>query len=505
MVQIANMLLPNGWIQCSFGDILFLKNGYAFKSSCFVKQGVPVVRISDIQEGGVKTENAVRIQSEDIYKDYQIEKDDILIAMSGATTGKFGIYRSNDKSYQNQRVGNLKLYSDKLICKKYVYYLLYVCKDQIEIDAYGGAQPNISGKRIEAILIPLPPLAEQYRIVAKLEELFSDLDAAVGSLQAARDQLKVYRQAVLKSAFEGKLTERWRQENRDKLEPAETLLARIRTERQDHYRKQVAEWEKQTAAWEANGKKGKKPARPIKIKEVAPLTKEELAKLPELPEGWGWVKVGDCTLGVEYGTSAKSKESGDVPVVRMGNIQNGKIDWTDLVYSDDKQEIEKYMLKKNDVLFNRTNSPELVGKTAIFRGGRDAIFAGYLIRVNQIDDMVNPDYLNYYLNSIVAKNHGNKVKTDGVNQSNINGEKLKQYPFPYALREEQNQVVGEIESRLSVCEKLEEAIEDGLKKAELMRQSILKRAFEGKLVEQNLNDEPAEELLKRIKKGANDV
>jgi type I restriction enzyme S subunit len=165
----------------------------------------------------------------------------------------------------------------------------------------------------------------------------------------------------------------------------------------------------------------------------------------------------------------------------------------------DEEEIKKYILKKGDVLFNRTNSPELVGKTAIYQGERPTIFAGYLIRLNQINKLVLPKYLNYFLNSITAKKHGNGVKTDGVNQSNINGEKLSNYPFPYTPLEEQEQIVEAIESRLSICDRLEDTIVENLQKAEALRQSILKQAFEGKLVPQDPNDEPAEKLLERIR------
>ena len=202
--------------------------------------------------------------------------------------------------------------------------------------------------------------------------------------------------------------------------------------------------------------------------------------LANLPSGWKWVFIGDISKGPEYGTSQKSLKAGKVPVVRMGNLQNGEIVWDDLAFSNDDEEIEKYRLIKGDVLFNRTNSPELVGKTAIYRGEREAIFAGYLIRVNQLD-CINPLYLTYYLNSFTAKNYGNKVKTDGVNQSNINGTKLCTYPFPLCSSEEQAQVVYELESRLSVCDSIEKTVDTALQQAEAMRQSILKKAFEGKL------------------------
>lgn len=166
----------------------------------------------------------------------------------------------------------------------------------------------------------------------------------------------------------------------------------------------------------------------------------------------------------------------------MGNIQNGRFDWSDLVFTSNDDEIPKYLLKKNDVLFNRTNSPEWVGKTAIFKGERTAIFAGYLIRINRIEALIDANYLTYFLNSPDAKIYGNSVKTFGVNQANINGTKLKTYPLNICPLEEQRRIVEEIESRLSVCDKLEETITATLKQSEALRQSILKQAFEGKLI-----------------------
>ena len=185
----------------------------------------------------------------------------------------------------------------------------------------------------------------------------------------------------------------------------------------------------------------------------------------------------------------------------MGNIQNGKFDWSDLVYTSDREEILKYALTEGDVLFNRTNSPELVGKTAIYRGEHPALFAGYLIRVNQLPAIVDSQYLNLFLNSHVARKHGNRVKTDGVNQSNINGEKLSNYPFPYCSLPEQIEIVKLLEEKLSLVDQMEQEIGFEIRKAESLRQSILKKAFAGRLVAQDSNDEPARLLLERINTG----
>ena len=369
--------------------------------------------------------------------------------------------------------------------KRYLFYYFTQAsfKREARRNMTGSAgQLRVPKKYFESVEIPLPPLPEQHRIVEKIEELFSELDNGVASLKKALEQLKTYRQAVLKWAFEGKLTEKWRNTHQDSLEDADTLLEQIKAERKRHYQQQLEDWKQALKEWENNGKETKKPTKPQQPKDLPPLTKEELSNLPSLPNGWMWVKLGYMTIGTEYGTSSKSQKEGKIPVLRMGNIQNGIIDWSDLVFTSNEDEIRQYLLQENDVLFNRTNSPELVGKTAIYSGKVPAIFAGYLIRINQINSIVNAKYLTYFLNSTIAKNHGNKVKTDGVNQSNINGEKLCNYPFPYISLQEQTQIVQEIESRLSVCDQLEATLTENLDKAEALRQSILKRAFEGKLV-----------------------
>lgn len=155
--------------------------------------------------------------------------------------------------------------------------------------------------------------------------------------------------------------------------------------------------------------------------------------------------LSDICTSVEYGTSSKSLQEGTVPVIRMGNIQNGKILLNDLVYTNNKEEILKYSLKRNDVLFNRTNSPELVGKVGIYQHDRPAIFAGYLIRINYIKEKILPLYLTYVLNSDKVRNYGFSVMSKSVHQANINGTLLKNYKIPVPTIEEQQKIVSQIE------------------------------------------------------------
>jgi type I restriction enzyme S subunit len=156
----------------------------------------------------------------------------------------------------------------------------------------------------------------------------------------------------------------------------------------------------------------------------------KLTEAGVIPEDWSSPCLGLLVHSVEYGSSAKSSVAGKIPVLRMGNLQEGKIDWSDLVFTDDDREISKYLLKSGDVLFNRTNTPELVGKTSIYNGETPAIFAGYLIRIKEKKDLLSSVYLNYVMNSELSKKYGQSILSIAVSQANINGYKLKTYPIP---------------------------------------------------------------------------
>ena len=232
-----------------------------------------------------------------------------------------------------------------------------------------------------------------------------------------------------------------------------------------------------------------------------------LAFSGELTAGWRAAKglsdaeevtLADVAKGFSYGTSAKSAPAGDVPVLRMGNIQDGKLDWTNLVFTSDKTEVKKYALIPGDVLFNRTNSPELVGKTALYRGEQEAVYAGYLIRI-QCTDKLMPEFLTYSLNGPAGRDYCWKVKTDGVSQSNINAKKIAAFRFLLPCLEEQAEIVRRIESAFGWLDRMAADHAAAARLLPKLDAAILAKAFLGELVPQDPNDEPAAKLLERIK------
>lgn len=211
---------------------------------------------------------------------------------------------------------------------------------------------------------------------------------------------------------------------------------------------------------------------------------------------WKEKTIDELCTSLKYGTSKKSNPKGSVVVLRMGNLQNGEIDWSNLMYTDDKDDIEKYLLKKGDVLFNRTNSPELVGKTSIYRGEYPAIYAGYLIKLDYGKDIIG-EYLNYMMNSTKAKHYCYTVKTDGVSQSNINAKKIGAFEIPVPTIEEQQEIVNILDKLLAKYNKIKN-LEQQLEKIELLKKAILAKAFRGELGTNNPDEESAENLLKEI-------
>jgi type I restriction enzyme S subunit len=360
----------------------------------------------------------------------------------------------------------------------------------------GSTRKRISRKNLCAIGLPVPPSREQDRIVAALDSYFTRLDAAVATLERVQANLKRYRASVLKAAVEGRLVpteaEIARAEGRE-YEPASVLLARILKERRRRW--EEAELARLVA-------KGKHPTNDKWKARYEEPVEPDTERLPELPEGWCWSTVDQLAWGVRYGSSAKTDpdlQSG-VPVLRMGNIIDGLISFADLKFLPvDHPEFPDLLLEPGDILFNRTNSAELVGKTAVFQGhSSPCSLASYLIRVRCLPGVL-PEYVAQYVNSSAGRAWIASVVSQQVGQANVNGTKLRCCTLPLPPWGEQARIVAQSERLLSLALHLSVDSQTQQLRCLRLRQSMLKWAFEGPLVDQDPTDEPASALLERIR------
>jgi len=371
-------------------------------------------------------------------------KDDILIVWDGARCGLVGRGVSGAVGSTLAKLMHFGLNS------AYLYYFLQTKYNEINKRPKGVGIPHIDPNVFWNIEFPLAPFPEQHRIVAKIEELFTKLDTGIEALKKIEVQLKRYSQVVLKHAFEGKLTQNWRKSNNPPSPPLE------------------------------KGDKG------------------GFDDLPELPEGWTWTNVGDIADKIHYGYTASASNKPIGPkMLRITDIQNNTVDWSAVPYCQiDPEETKKYLLNAGDLVFARTGAT--VGKSYLIKGTiPETVFASYLIRIilnNQVDQK-------YVYNFFQSRMYWSQIRKGqiGIGQPNVNSKKLAKIILPLPHIEEQHQIVFEIERRFSVADEIEKTVDLSIKHTERLRYSILKKAFEGKLVPQDPNDEPAEKLLERIK------
>ena len=303
---------------------------------------------------------------------------------------------------------------------------------------------------------------------------------------------KQLKNSILQWAIQGKLVP---QDPND--EPASVLLEKIRTEKARLVKEGKIKKDK-NESFIFRGDDNSYYEKFLATGEVKCIDEE----IPfEIPQGWEWCRLSLLIYPPKYGTSKKSVPSGLLPVLRMGNIQDGEIVFDKLVYSNDLDDNKKLLLQYGDLLFNRTNSAELVGKTAIFRGQRNAIFAGYLILLRPI--FINSEYLNLLLNTPYARDYCNEVKTIGVQQCNINAEKISNLLIPVPNLHETVAIVEKVKNIALPIIKYGEFYQK-LKHLNrelpiIIRKSILQEAIQGKLVPQIAEEGTARELLEQIK------
>jgi len=357
---------------------------------------------------------------------------------------------------------------------------------------------NLTHSRFSTLEVPLPPINEQKRIVAKIEELFSELDAGEESLRRVRRQLGVYRQSLLKQAFEGKLTAPWRKQNPHLLESPGQLLKRIKEERQADYAKQLREWEKA----KRTHKKASKPSEP---KFMDGLTAKEIARI-DPPNGWATERIGNCPtdslIGLVRAATEQSTDPAGISYIKMDRVDMlGNIDLrADVFVTCTEEEIERFQLCQGDILFNTRNSVELVGKTAVLR--RDptvpTVYNNNLMRI-RLPECLDPTFVGLQLCAKPFRQRMEQVKKATTSVAAIYGKDFWPLAITFPSLPEQKEIVRLLDEQFTVIEQNEREIDAALKRSAALRQSILKKAFTGQLVPQDPTDEPASALLARIR------
>ena len=365
----------------------------------------------------------------------------------------------------------------------YDLYLAYYLSEAVQVFKYEARGTTISGvtkKQLRELPVLLPPLPEQHRIVAAIEQHLTRLAAAVTALKRAQANLQRYRASLLKTACEGKLV------------PTEAALAHAEGRNYEHASQLLARiLVERRARWAAQ------PKRRGRYKEPSP---PDTSALPQLPEGWAWTSlssIGEVRLGRQR--SPKRATGPNMrPYLRAANVTWAGIDLSDVKEMDfDSNEFEVYRLLRGDILLaEASGSADEVGKPAIWDSQIDGCcFQNTLIRVRVFPEIVS--YLYHHL-LFDAQSGAFGRAARGVGIHHLGARRAESWIVALPPLDEQRRIVAEVERRLSVVHQAETAVETILKRAERLRQSILKRAFSGQLVPQDPNDEPAAVLLARI-------
>lgn len=511
--------MRDDWLECKADFLGELIRGVNYKKPQSLdtpKRGyLPILRANNIKDNALNFDDLKYVEDNLVKLEQNILKGDIVFAMSSGSKNLVGKSGQAKFDYQGSLGAFCSVYRpNENIDPNFIQFYFHssAFRSIISNASKGSNINNLKREHLLTANIPLPPLPEQRAIVAKIEELFSDLDKGIADLQKAQDQLKVYRQAVLKKAFEGELTKEWREQQSD-LPTADELLEQIKEERQKHNEQQLENWKQEVKAWAESGKVGKKPGKPKILKDVVGLSENEIHKLYRIDKNWSWIKSGQIFNYVTSGSRgwAKYYSSEGGIFIRITNLN---FDTLDLDLSPDTIQYVKppitaeglrTKVHEGDFLFSITG---YLGMFAIAPKLHEA-YVNQHVSLARPTKLCSSKYLGYW---IIAKTGGNfylNRKSKGATKAGLGLDDIIEFPVPFCPLQEQHQIVQEIESRLSVCDKVEESIAIGLEKAKALRQSILKKAFEGTLLsEEEISTckaapdyEPAGVLLEKIKTG----
>ena len=475
-----NKYLPKDWITSSIEEICTHPQ-YGYTTKAVSEGNIKLLRTTDITSGKIdwSTVPYCKEDPQDPEK-YLLRDGDIVISRAGSVGFSYLIQKP-----ENSIFASYLIRFNPLINKNLFKYFLEspFYWNSISEKKLGIAIPNVNATKIKSIKLNIPPPPEQRAIVTKIEQLFNDLDNGIENFKKAQEQLKIYRQAVLKNACEGKLVsteaELARAEERN-YEPADVLLVRILKERREK--------------WNGKGKY-KEPASP------------DTNGLSELPEGWKWVSIDQISNLVTDGDHNPPKRvvSG-IPHLTAKNIKNWQISeegCTYIIEQDFEKVRKRYLPIRGDIIITCVGT---IGRTTIVP--ENYIFSAdrNLAVVRLISEGLTEKLMQFYLNTSAAQN-SMSTASGSTAQPHLYLGKIRVFPVPLPPLAEQRRIVVEVERRLLISDKMEVTIAESLQKAESLRQSILKKAFEGKLLnEKELEEaryapdwEPAEKLLEKIK------
>ncbi|WP_423925371.1 restriction endonuclease subunit S [Candidatus Palauibacter sp.] len=482
--------LPKGWIWTTLGDVCS-KPQYGWTTKGSEQGRIRLLRTTDIANGTIDW-SSVPFCAKDppAPSRYQLAEGDIVISRAGSVGVSALLERPIPAAvFASYLIRFKALGTPPRLIAYYLQSPRYWAA--IGDKAAGIAIPNVNATKLAALRLPLVPLPEQHRIVARIESLFAELDKGIAALKRAEVNLERYRASFLKAAVEGRLTELWRHEN-PPVESGEELLRRILAERRKRWE------EEQLAKFKA---KERKPPRNWKAKYKEPVAPDTRG-LPGLPDGWCWATVDQVALRMRNGRSVRTR-AGGFPVLRLGAITGDVLDDRDFKYGDwGPEEAEPFRVRAGDFFVSRGNgSLDLVGRAAVAdQGVGDVAFPDTMIRVTfACTKLFRARFGAAIWNSQIIRRQITESAKTSAGIYKINQADLQRLHLPLPPVLEQDMIIGLHHVSESVQSHLGNRLTVAVSGTSTLHQSILKRAFEGRLVPQDPADEPASILLERIR------